>query len=69
MGSWLLILILQAQSAGTYQGGVDTDITLHDFPNRELCESAAKIVKKDVEQTFRTKVTHQCLSRISDEWK
>lgn len=69
MSSWLLILIIYAQSAGTLQGGVDTDVTLHDFPSRELCESAAKHVEEKTKHTFKTQVTWECLRRAEGEWR
>lgn len=69
MSSWLLVLIVTAQSAGTWYGGVDTDVTLHDFPSRELCESAAKRVKKEVDPTFKTHVSYSCMERRAGEWR
>ena len=69
MSSYLLVLIIYAQSSATFYGGVDTDVTLHDFPSKELCESAAKHVTERTEPTFKTQVTWQCLKREAGEWK
>jgi hypothetical protein len=64
MSEWLLIIVL---STGLWGDGLPVSgITMHDFPSRSLCESAASQAKEalTVEATF----SHKCLKKDGGKW-
>jgi hypothetical protein len=65
MNEWLLIIVL---TSGLWGDGMPiSGITMHDFPSRELCESAASQAK-EISGKHDTTFSHKCLKKDGGKW-
>jgi len=64
MSEWLLIIVL---TSGLWGDGMPVSgITMHDFPSRELCESAASQAKEGTGAAVT--FSHKCLKKNGGKW-
>lgn len=65
MSNWLLIITF---TSGLWGSGTPvSSITMHDFPSRELCESAAKQAEW-IANGYGTTFDHKCLRQEAGKW-
>ncbi len=65
MGNWLLIITFVSGLWGS--GTPVVSVTMHDFPSRELCESAA-VQAQEISGGYEKTFSHKCLWKKADKW-